>query len=315
VIQHGQLLLEWGLAACRRDGRLAWGKLLSWPAFWVYFGAMSASAAVAPKLRILAQGTGWRASDVVCRLGPADRPFEERHERVSIAAVLAGTFQYRSANGNGLLYPGAVMLGNPGTCYQCGHEHGVGDHCLALQYEPDYFAEIAHGAGTRRFRFRAGMLPALRPLAAPLARLQGRAARADALALEESVVEVAEAVVCAAAGTTVAIAEPGARDQRRISRALRHLEANVTRRLSLDELAATACMSKYHFLRCFRRIVGMTPHVFLVDLRLRRAAAALRASKLPVARVAFDAGFGDLSEFHGQFRAAFGASPGRFRAA
>jgi AraC family transcriptional regulator len=281
---------------------------------------MSEAAVAAPPLRLLAQGPGWRASDVVCRLGPADRPFEERHERVSIAAVLEGTFQYRSANGRGLLYPGAVMLGNPGTCYECGHEHGVGDHCLALQYEPDDFGEIARGAGSRGFRFRAAMLPALRHLAAPLARLQGRAARvakdgADALALEESVVEVAEAVVCAAAGTTVSVAQPGARDQRRISRALRHLEAHAVRRLSLDELARVACMSKYHFLRCFRRIVGMTPHVFLVDLRLRRAAAALRATKLPVARVAFDAGFGDLSEFHGQFRAAFGASPGRFRAA
>ena len=276
---------------------------------------MSEPSAAPPPPRVLAQGPGWRASEVVCRLGPRDRPFEERHERVSIAAVVDGTFQYRSANGRALLYPGAVMLGNPGTCYECGHEHGVGDRCLALQYEPEYFAEIAHGAGARKFRFRAAMLPALRQLAAPLARLQGRAARADAMALEESVVEVAETVVTTAAGTNVAIAEPGARDQRRISRALRHLEAHAVRRLSLDELAAVACMSKYHFLRCFRRIVGLTPHAFLVELRLRRAAAALRASNAPVSRVALDAGFGDLSEFHDRFRAAFGASPGRFRAA
>lgn len=276
---------------------------------------MSETAAATPPPRILAQGPGWRASEVVCRRGPADRPFEERFERVAIAAVVEGTFQYRSASGRALLYPGAVMLGNPGTCYECGHEHGVGDRCLALQYEPAYFDEIAHGAGARAFRFGRPMLPALRALAAPLARLQGRAARGDALALEESAVEVAEGVVCAAAGTTVAAATPGPRDQRRISRALRHLEAHATRRLSLDELAAAACMSKYHFLRCFRRIVGLTPHAYLVELRLRRAAAALRASDAPVARVALDAGFGDLSEFHGRFRAAFGATPGRFRAA
>jgi AraC family transcriptional regulator len=268
-----------------------------------------------PPLRVLAQGPGWRASEVICRLGPRDRPFEEKHERVSIAAVLEGTFQYRSGHGRGLLYPGAVMLGNAGTCYECGHEHGVGDRCLALQYEPGYFDEIAHGAGTRGFRFRAGMLPALRALAPPLARLQAHALKGDVLALEESAVQVAEAVVAAAAGTVASAVEPGARDQRRISRALRFLEAHARRRLTLDELAAVACMSKYHFLRSFRRVVGLTPHAFLVGLRLRHAAAALRASALPVARVALDAGFGDLSEFHAQFRAAFGASPGRFRAA
>lgn len=272
-------------------------------------------AAAPPPLRVLAQGPGWRASAVVCTLGPQDRPFEERHERVSIAAVLDGTFQYRSAAGRALLYPGAVMLGNPRTCYECGHEHGAGDRCLALQYEPEYFDEIARGAGAPRFRFRVAMLPALRSLAAPLVRLQGRAREGDPLALEESAVEVAEAVVTAAAGSIAGIAAPRARDQRRISRALRHLEAHAARRLSLDELARVACMSKYHFLRCFRRIVGLTPHSYLVELRLRRAAAALQASDAPVARVAIDAGFGDLSEFHGRFRAAFGASPGRFRGA
>jgi len=276
---------------------------------------MAAVAVAPPPLRILAQGPGWRASDVVCRLGPADRPFEERHERVSIAAVLEGTFHYRSSNGHGLLYPGAVMLGNPGTCYECGHEHGVGDHCLALQLEPGYFDEIARGAGARAFRFRAGMLPAVRDLAAPLARLQGRAAAADPLALEESVVEVAETVVAVATGSVATPVAPRGRDPLRISRALRFLEAHLARRLSLDELAAVACMSKYHFLRTFRRVAGLTPHAYLVGLRLRRAAVALRASDAPVARVALDAGFGDLSEFHGQFRAAFGASPGRFRRA
>jgi AraC family transcriptional regulator len=276
---------------------------------------MAAAAVAPPPLRILAQGPGWRVSDVVCRLGPADRPFEERHERVSIAAVLEGTFHYRSSNGRGLLYPGAVMLGNPGTCYECGHEHGVGDHCLALQLEPEYFDEIARGAGARAFRFRAGMLPAVRDLAAPLVRLQGRAATGDPLALEESVVEVAETVVAVATGSVATPVAPRGRDPLRIGRALRFLEAHLARRLSLDELAAAACMSKYHFLRTFRRVAGVTPHAYLVGLRLRRAAVALRASDAPVARVALDSGFGDLSEFHGQFRAAFGASPGRFRRA
>jgi AraC-like DNA-binding protein len=271
--------------------------------------------AAPPPLRVLAQGPGWRASEVVCRLGPHDRPFEERHERVSIAAVLEGTFQYRSGAGDALLYPGAVMLGNPGTCYECGHDHGVGDRCIALQYVPEYFDEIAAAAGARRFAFRTGMLPALRGLAGPLARLAASSRHADALALEESAIEVAEAVVAAAAGTLGSPSAPGARDQRRISRALRHLEAHAARRLSLDELARVACMSKYHFLRTFRRAVGLTPHAFLVGLRLRQAAAALRATGAPVARVALDAGFGDLSEFHGQFRAAFGTSPGAFRAA
>ena len=53
--------------------------------------------------RVLASGPGWSVSDVICTAGPHDRPFEERHEAVSIAAVTAGTFQYRTASGRAVL--------------------------------------------------------------------------------------------------------------------------------------------------------------------------------------------------------------------
>ena len=72
-------------------------------------------------------------------------------------------------------------------------------------------------------------------------------------------------------------------------------------------------MSKYHFLRCFRALTGVTPHQYLIALRLRRAATALRTTLEPVAAIAFEAGFGDLSTFNARFRSAFGASPQRFR--
>jgi len=52
-----------------------------------------------PVARLLAAGEGWTVEDLVCRSGPQDHPFEERHSLVSIAIVLAGTFQYRAANG------------------------------------------------------------------------------------------------------------------------------------------------------------------------------------------------------------------------
>ena len=38
--------------------------------------------------------------------------------------------------------PGALMLGNPGACFECGHEHGVGDRCLSFHFDPGFFEEI-----------------------------------------------------------------------------------------------------------------------------------------------------------------------------
>src|SRR6185436_6442988 len=71
----------------------------------------------------LARGDGWSVDDVICTSGPEDRPFEERHSRVSIAVVAAGTFQYRSTNGRATLTPGSILLGSAGQCFECGHDH------------------------------------------------------------------------------------------------------------------------------------------------------------------------------------------------
>jgi hypothetical protein len=97
--------------------------------------------------RLLARGDGWSVRDVVCTSGPADRPFEELHTEVSIAIVAAGTFQYRSPSGRALMTPGSLLLGNAGHCFECGHEHGVGDRCIAFAYSSEYFERIAADVG------------------------------------------------------------------------------------------------------------------------------------------------------------------------
>lgn len=280
-----------------------------------------ASTSASPAARVIAREADWTLSEFTCRAGPQDRPFEEQHGAVAIAAVLEGSFQYRCDSGRALLYPGAVMLGNPGTCYECGHDHGTGDRCISFQFRPAFFEEIAaSAAGSSRFRFHAAMLPALKPLTRPMAEMAALAAnsfarRPNRLAVEELAIDMAEAVVQAAAGGHAHSPAPSAADSRRISRVLRHIETHAADALDLAQLADVACMSKYHFLRSFRRIAGVTPHQYLLALRLHRAAERLCSSSDPISAIAFEAGFGDLSTFNAGFRARFGASPGRFRAA
>ena len=98
--------------------------------------------------RTLAARDGWSVHEVVCRAGPSDRPFEERHDGFSISAVVEGNFTYRSEVGYGLLYPGALLLGNNGRCFECGHAHGVGDRCVSLNVREELFGEIAAGAAS-----------------------------------------------------------------------------------------------------------------------------------------------------------------------
>jgi transcriptional regulator GlxA family with amidase domain len=122
-------------------------------------------------------------------------------------------------------------------------------------------------------------------------------------------------VLTALSGVDGATRAPSPRDERRISNVLRHIEEHFDQPLDLTDLAGLAFMSKYHFLRTFRRTVGVTPSRYLLGVRVRRAAVALCATPVPVATIAFDAGFGDLSTFNRHFRQAFGVSPAAFRRA
>jgi AraC family transcriptional regulator len=72
-------------------------------------------------------------------------------------------------------------------------------------------------------------------------------------------------------------------------------------------------MSAFHFLRVFSSVVGVTPHQYLLRARLRRAARLLAGSDRPVTDVAYDVGFGDLSNFVRTFHRAAGVSPRGFR--
>lgn len=263
---------------------------------------------------LLASGPGWRVSDIVCTAGPGDRAFEEEHPQHCIAIVRGGSFRYRSTQGNAVLAPGSLLLGNRGACFECGHEHAAGDRCLAFQFEPAWLEGIvATVPGARQASFAQAHLP-------PLPALSGLIAAAEVAAddpecLEEIALRLAWAVASLLSGANPRTEAPSARDQRRITRALRHIEARCEDALSIDELARQAAMSPYHFLRTFRALVGMTPHQYVLRTRLHRAALLLRRSDQPVAGIAFDCGFGDLSTFNRRFKRVMGASPSAYRAA
>ena len=138
-------------------------------------------------------------------------------------------------------------------------------------------------------------------------------AAGDAAALEETALTFAATVIALLAESEPAVAAPSPRDERRISEAVRVIEMHLDEPLSLADLARTVAMSPYHFLRSFRLVVGVTPHQYLLALRLKRAAVRLRQGREPIATIAYDCGFGDLSEFNRRFRRIIGVSPRLYR--
>lgn len=275
--------------------------------------AGSGARSSAPEVRVIAEGPDWGVYDITCKAGPNDRRYEERHEGTTIAAVVGGSFTYRSDGGRALLYPGAFLLGNAGRCYECGHDHSTGDRCIAFSFSPALFAEIsASAAGMSRYVFPAATLPISKQLTALVAKTERIGSGTPSDTAGEAAMHVAETVIATMSGH-VARPAVSVRDERRITNALKHIEAHASGPVELDALADLARMSKYHFLRVFRRVVGMTPYQYLLSVRMRRAAARVAATSDGIATIAFDAGFGDLSTFNHRFRELFGMPPLAYR--
>lgn len=81
---------------------------------------------------------------------------------------------------------------------------------------------------------------------------------------------------------------------------------------SLQELAQAAGLSQWHFLRQFKKYVGMTPHLWLVQHRILKAKRLLRAGE-PLVNIAMQCGFADQSHFTRHFKKALGVTPQNYR--
>ena len=266
--------------------------------------------------RVIARGHGWTVADVLCTSGPGDPSFEEQHARCTIAIVLAGSFQYRSPLGRGLMTPGSLMLGNQGQCYECGHDHGEGDRCVSFWYAPDYFERLAADAGNRRagVNFTVPQLPPLRLLSSLVARAALGVAGSSDAPWEELGIRLAARAIQLVKGVSSGSNLP-LNAEARVSRTVRTIHRHPDATLTVGNLAREAGLSPYHFLRTFERLTGVTPHQYILRARLREAAFRLVADSGNVLDIALDCGFGDVSNFNRAFRTEFGASPREYRRA
>lgn len=106
---------------------------------------------------------------------------------------------------------------------------------------------------------------------------------------------------------------PAADDTVPVARGVAYMETNFHRNITLQDIAAQACLSPRHFSRLFRQSHGASPHRYLLDLRLHQACELLDATSLTVAQVAARCGFEDTSHFARQFARRLGQSPSAWR--
>lgn len=250
--------------------------------------------------------------DYRCDAGPGSKPFAEEHKCHSLSFVRKGSFGCQAHGKTFELVAGSVMVGRPGDAYTCTHDHHeCGDECLSFQFTP----ELADCIGGNENVWRSGAIAPLPELMVLGELAQATTRNETGLSLGEAGLMFTSRFVEIVSGRTHEQVKATARDRRRAVEAALWIDDNAHDPIVLEDVAEQSGLSAFHFLRLFSSVLGVTPHQYLVRSRLRRAAGLLADDDRAITGIAFDVGFGDLSNFVRTFHRAAGMSPRAFRKA
>jgi AraC-like DNA-binding protein len=249
-------------------------------------------------------------TDYRCDAGPSDTPFAEVHGGFSLAYVRRGSFGYHLGTKAFEFVAGSTLVGRKGDEYVCTHDHHWGgDECLSLQFTPAALASI----GGKDYVWHARCVPPIPELMVVGELVQTAAEGRSEIGLDEAGLLFMSRFVDLVSERRQTHGQPSQRDRRRAIEAALWLDAHAHRPVDLNQTARMAELSPFHFLRVFALVLGVTPHQYLMRSRLRRAARLLANDDRSITDIAFEVGFGDLSNFVRTFHRAARMSPRQFR--
>jgi AraC-like DNA-binding protein len=258
----------------------------------------------------LLQSGSISAYDYRCTAGPDSKPFVEQHHCHSLAYVRKGSFGCTKRGRSYELVAGSILVGHPGDEYICTHDHHIcGDECLSFTLS----GEVVDGLGGKAEIWRTGCAPPLPELMVLGELAQAATEGRSDIGIDEAGHALANRFVEVLSGRTQRPMRATARDRRRAVETALWIDAHSHHAIELEDAAGQAGLSPFHFLRLFSGVLGVTPHQYLLRSRLRHAARLLADDERSITDVAYDVGFGDLSNFVRTFHRAAGVPPLRFR--
>jgi AraC-like DNA-binding protein len=249
-------------------------------------------------------------SEFRCTARRGDLPFVERYPNFSLSYVRKGSFGCHKRGRFFELVPGSILVGHPGDEYVCTHDHTCGDECLSFALS----ADLVDSMGPTNI-WRMGAAPPLPELMVLGELAQAAAERRSDIGLDEAGQIFANRFIEVVSGQARQRLNANAGNRRRVIETALWIDQHSHRPIELEHAARQAGISAFHFLRLFSHVLGVSPHQYLVRSRLRHAARRLADQEQSITDIAYDVGFGDLSNFVRTFRRAAGVSPLKFRQA
>jgi len=235
------------------------------------------------------------------------------HDTFALGVILGGAEAFRYRGARHVAPAGSVVAVNPDELHD-GATAGESFAYRMLYPSVALVQAIADELGDRPAGFPAFTTPVIEDAEVALGLSEAHAlmeAHADSLAVDQAFTAALSLMVRRHSESRPQGRRLG-QEAAPIRRARRLADDLYMQDLTLDELAAAAGLSRYYFLRAFRREVGVTPHANLTGRRIA-AAKGLLAGAQPLSEVALACGFYDQSHFSRSFKGCTGVTPGQYR--
>jgi AraC family transcriptional regulator len=202
-----------------------------------------------------------------------------------------------------------IEIASPVECLHIFLAPSLTDHSALADYEID-------PAKMEIVRCPGGADPLLKEIAVSLLGVASRpTAASDRLFIDGASAMIAAHLVSRYSNITRRQAAPSpSLSYDRLQRVLDLVDDRFASDIGLDDLAAEACLSPFHFSRLFRKATGLSPHRYVTERRVREAKAKLTEGRLSLVEIALESGFGSQGSFNRIFRKHTGLTPGRYRA-
>lgn len=98
-----------------------------------------------------------------------------------------------------------------------------------------------------------------------------------------------------------------------LSRVMEYIHTHYTEQMNIDALAAIALQSRFHFIRSFKAMMGVTPYQYILHLRVEQAKLQLQRTSSTVTDISYSLGFSSTSQFYRTFLKSAGMTPEKYR--
>lgn len=276
------------------------------------------------EVHILFSSDHYEICNFKCLCNECTKSKTEYNEHLSLCITRSGNFYYNAFRNTLDTYTGSVLVSKPGYDYTVTHPGEIPDECTIIIFKKAFYEDIEEQLQLKAHWFFSNkdiqsLLLRTNPQVEQLHYTLLQAARQatpDKLEMDSMVMEILEEVLSRFTNYEMPQALPVRLKKHHlvtIEKAKQYLSENLTKNISLEELARHCHISPFHFSRIYKAFTGYPVYQYLQLMRLKHAGMLL-ATALPVADIAFRSGFNSIDYFSAAFKKQYRLSPSAFRA-